>query len=172
MNLTNQKDYVKQVEERTFTSTTPVATTAGAANVSDGVLRTDSNIQPSVIETGFKLILKPRIGKDGKIKISLDIMITKLDSLLPYEYGTKEEPKTIQLANVATKSFKQVLNLDDNGMAIVGGYIYNKDESIKDMLPGVDLESDSSWWNFLTGSEKKISEKVEMIIALKATIIE
>ena len=40
------------------------------------------------------------------------------------------------------------------------------------MLPGVDLESDSSWWNFLTGSEKKISEKVEMIIALKATIIE
>lgn len=160
MKITTKQDYVANIEEAS--STTSNTNTSSTANT--------TNVEKETVETGFRLGIYPMAQKDGKIKLIIKPLISQLMKIEPYEYGTTESPKTIQLITTTEKDFSQIININDGEVAIISGYIYEKDNKTKDTLPGID-SSEDTFLDFLMGTKGSNRSKTEMVIAVKATVI-
>jgi type II secretory pathway component GspD/PulD (secretin) len=160
MKITTKQDYVANIDE----------TLSSDINTNTTNTTNSTNVEKDTIETGFTLGLYPVAQKDGKIKLIVKPLISQLMKIEPYEYGTEEAPKTIQLLTVTEKDFSQIININDGEVAVISGYIYEKDNKTKDTLPFFDSENDTPF-DFFTGTKGSSVEKVEMVIAVKATIL-
>ena len=160
MKITTKQDYVSNIAEAS--STTSNTNTSSTANT--------TNVEKETVETGFRLGIYPIAQKDGKIKLIIKPLISQLMKIEPYSYGTTAEPKTIQLITTTEKDFSQIININDGEVALISGYMYEKDEKSKDAIPGVDSANDS-FLDFIFGTKGDSKSKTEMVIAIKATVI-
>jgi len=161
MKITQSQDYVASIDQSTISNTnTNVATTSSSTNVTKGT-----------IQTGFTLGLYPMAERNGKIKILIKPKITQLLNITPYTYGSKTNKKIIQLITKSTKDFSQMVNIKNNEVAIISGYIYEDNTASKDALPYMDTTKDSILDPLLSTKSKSI-QRNEMIIAIKARILQ
>jgi len=161
MKITTSQDYVSSIDETSTTDTNSNTTSTNGT----------TNIQTDTIESGFTLGLYPMAENDGKIKILLKPEISQLLDLTPYKYGSTDNPKTVQLVTKSKKDFSQVINIKNNEVAIISGYIYETNKANKDTLPWMDSTKDSVLDPLLSTKKKKL-QRTEMIIAIKARIKE
>lgn len=161
MKITTSQDYVASIDETLSTDTGQ--TTSNTAS--------STNVTKETIETGFVLGLYPIAERNDKIKIIIKPVISQLLNITPYEYGSEESPKTIQLITKTEKDFSQIINMNNNEVAVISGYIYEKSIANKDTLPWMNPEEDS-FLDPLTSAKTNERERIELIIAIKARIKE
>lgn len=159
MKVMNKQDYVASIDESSNTDTNSNTTSSS----------TSTNVDKETIETGFQLGIYPIAEKNGKIKLIIKPVISQLLNTDDFTYGTKDNPKTIQLLNVSEKDFSQTININDGEVAIISGYVYEKNYSTKDALPFIDATTDNVLDPLLATKEKVITRN-ELIIAIKAKI--
>lgn len=161
MKITTSQDYVASIDETLSTDTGQ--TTSNTAS--------STNVTKETIETGFVLGLYPIAEKNDKIKIIIKPVISQLLNITPYEYGSEDNPRSIQLITKTEKDFSQIINMNNNEVAVISGYIYEKSIANKDTLPWMNPEEDS-FLDPLTSAKTNERERIELIIAIKARIKE
>jgi len=158
LKITTSQDYVSKIDETTSNDTN--------SNVTNTT--TSTNVTKNTIETGFKLGLYP-VAEGDKIKIIVKPVISQLLALTPFHYGSKTDPKTIQLVTKDTKDFSQIINIRNGEVAIISGYIFEKNKAQKNTLPFMDPTKDSILDPLFSTKQKDI-QRTEMIIAIKARV--
>ena len=142
---------------------------------SSGASTTSTNITPETFIGGFELKLHPRIVGD-KIKIAIENVISKLNKLDTIDLSTKDKDgnilnkRLIQLKDVSRRKFSQIVSIKDGEIAIIGGYIDSQDNSDKNGLPGTSGED--SFWDFATSAKTRSKKRKEVVITIKARIID
>jgi hypothetical protein len=194
--LTDETDYIKEINENVFNPTT---TNIGYnnnnnqgnpndpnnngnynnGNYNNGYVTntstTSTNITPETFIGGFELKLHPRIVGD-KIKIAIENVISKLNKLETLDLSTKDangntiNKRLIQLKNVSKRKFSQIVSVKDGEMAIIGGYIDSQDDSTKNGLPGTS--GSDGFWDFATSAKSRAKSRKEIVITIKARIID
>lgn len=158
LDVINSKDYVYKISQ----TQTGTATNGTQTNV------TTTEPEIKTIQTGFSLVLHPRIEGDY-IKIAMKNIVSNLNGLTQIKYGqTKNNPEgnTLQLKDVSSREFEETVKLKEGEMAIIGGYQYTKQASTKAGLP-LTTAADSSF-DALTSAKDRQTEKVEIVMTLQA----
>jgi hypothetical protein len=133
-------------------------------------IQSNVNVETAIAKSGFMLSLFPRIEENGKIKVVLKPIIKKLQKLTPLEYGSSNEKRIIQLKNESEKEISQIITVEDGAMAIISGYIYEKEVLSKQSLPGISKED--SIYDMLGSSKGNKKQRTELIFTLKANIVD
>lgn len=158
LSIVDSKDYVYKVNQtvNTVSNTNNVYTAGG--------------ITPEIktITTGFSLVVQPKIV--GKyIKLLMRLNTATNNGFDVYEYGDEKNKFKIQLKNISSRSFEEILKMKENETAVIGGYIYEKGNYHKNALPLVG-EHDSALDPFFSGKEKN-KKKVEIVLVITVKVV-
>lgn len=158
LNIIDSKDYIYRVNQtvNTVSNTNNVYTTGG--------------ITPEIktLTTGFSLIVQPKIA--GKyIKLLMRMNTATNNGFDVYEYGDAKNKFKIQLRNLSSRSFEEILKMKENETAVIGGYIYEKGGYQKNALPMVG-EKDSALDPFFSGKEKS-RKKMEIVLVITVKVV-
>lgn len=150
--------------------TTSGATATTGATTTSTVLTQDLNPKESkTLKTGYSIIVHPRIEGDF-IKIALSNTTKVNNGFDVYKYkpdGKTEVPS--KLENTSTRTFDETVMIKAGEIAVIGGYMYEDNNSLKNGLPFTD-ESDSKY-DSLTSAKQTSKQKVEIVMTISATII-
>lgn len=118
------------------------------------------------IPVGIILLVQPSIDSNGRITISLHPTISEVhqeieDPALAIMANNAKIPISSKIPIVKTRELDTVFTTEENKTAIIGGLLYSKKSDTESGLP-------LSWFG---GKKAKLSEKKEIVIAIKAKII-
>lgn len=174
--LNNQAAILKVAENYVFFDITADRQFLNSSNINYGTL-VSATSTPRSIPIGLVMSVHPSIDlKHGEVVLTLRPTISKLIS-------TKEDPG-VQLLNqslstpsstlrsefpvIAVREIDSVLRIKSGGIAVLGGLMTEGAESGSAGIPGT---SDSSF-GFLTSSKRQSRSVSELVIFIKATILE
>lgn len=150
--------------------TTSGATTGATTGTTTGTLTQDLNPKDSrTLKTGYSIIVHPRIEGDF-IKIALNNTTKVNNGFFEYKYkpdGKTEVPS--KLENTSTRTFDETVMIKAGEIAVIGGYMYEDNDSLKNGLPLTD-EADSKY-DSLTSAKQTSKQKIEIVMTISATII-
>jgi len=160
LDVVDSIDYVYSLEQS--------STNSAVANVDTPVV-TAVTTKPEIktVTTGFSLIVHPKVQGDF-INVAIKNISSTLNDLTPYTYGKNNE-NVIRLKNVSAREFDETVKIKEGEIAIIGGYMYEKKNSIKNGLPYVDGED--SPLDALTSAKETNKHKVEIVITITAKVI-
>jgi len=144
------------------------STNSAVANVDTPVV-TSVTTEPEIrtVTTGFSLILHPKVQGDF-INIAIKNVSSALNGLLEYKYGRNSE-NVIRLKDVSAREFDETVKVKEGEIAIIGGYMYEKKNSLKNGMPYTDGED--SALDALTSAKESSKNKVEIVITISAKVI-
>jgi len=160
LDVVDSIDYVYSLEQS--------STNTAVANVDTPVV-TSTVTQPEIktVTTGFSLILHPKVQGDF-INIAIKNISSTLNGLTQYTYGADNE-NVIRLKNVSAREFDETVKVKEGEIAIIGGYMYEKKDSMKNGLPYTTGEDTN--YDALTSSKETNKHKVEIVITISAKSI-
>ncbi|GHT99383.1 type II and III secretion system protein [Alphaproteobacteria bacterium] len=120
-------------------------------------------VQPSIDRKNNTILLslRPTISKVAsvtKIPVSLNIGTQS-------NHNTKTETQDIPIVDV--RELDSVLRLHSGQIAVMGGLMKEESTNNREGLPGIE----DTTIDFITGSREKSTEVIELVIFLKATIL-
>lgn len=174
--LNNQTAVLKVAENFVFFNVTGDRQFLNADQTNYGSLVT-ANSTPQTIPIGFVMHVQPAIDPDRQdVILNLRPTITRL-------IDTKEDPAVVLLNQslrnpaarvksefpvVAVREIDSLLRIQSGGVAILGGLMIEGSETGKAGIPGTT----DGPFSFLTASKRKAKSVTELVIFLRATILE
>lgn len=157
LDVVDSIDYVYSIQQNLSTTTTT------------GVSNTSSTNEPEIrsVVTGFSLVLHPKLEGEF-IKVAIKNITSTLNGLTPYTYGENGE-NVIRLKDVSAREFDETIKIKEGEIAIIGGYMYEKKNSLKNGLPYTGPED--TVYDALTSAKETNTEKVEIVVTISAKII-
>ncbi len=119
------------------------------------------------IPVGVILLVQPSIDEHGKITISLHPTISEVHdevddpAIILMANNANRRAPTSKIPVIKTRELDTVFTTEENKISIIGGLLYSKKRETESGLP----------FEWLSGSKKKLSEKKEIVIAIKAKIV-
>jgi len=160
LDVLNSIDYVYTLEQ---------SATNGAVSGVDTPVAISTTYKPEIktVTTGFSLVLHPKVQGDF-INIAIKNISSTLNGLEAYTYGVDNE-NIIRLKDVSAREFDETVKLKEGEIAIIGGYMYEKRDSLKNGLPYTT--SDDHSLDALTSAKESNKHKVEIVITITAKVI-
>jgi PII-like signaling protein len=171
MSIVTEKDYIKKIEETASGGYTTGTTVSSSTKT--------VNIEPATAKSGFELSVFPKIEEGGKIKIVMKPKLSSEPIFEDYDYSTEQtdtkgnitkDKRVVKLVQQSIKNISQIITVKDNELAVIYGYIYEKENFDKNTMPGVG--SGDSYLDNVLSSKTNTKTKTELIFTLRASVID
>lgn len=133
-----------------------------STTVEEGI--TSVSLRPDTVLDGITMSLVPRILSDGTIDMRVGFDLSSVNSITPIRAGDSSESSLIQVTDVTSKSFKNLVNVESGSTTLIAGF-----EQVKNNSETGSMFGESSWW--AGGSKKGGKEKTMNIILLTPYIM-
>jgi general secretion pathway protein D len=170
LDIINSKDYVYSINQGTNSVTGSSTTSTSGSTTPD--IRT--------LTTGYSLIVHPKM-EDDYIKLAIKSVSSVNNGFESYDYytsGTSSDTNgstaqsiknTIKLKDISAREFDETVKIKEGEIAIIGGYMYEEQTSLKDGLP-LTTEEDGKY-DAITAAKERKTNKVEIVITVSAKVI-
>jgi MSHA biogenesis protein MshL len=163
--LNNQQAVLKVGTDDFFvTGITTTTTTSGSGNISSPTI----TVQPFF--SGIALDVTPQIDEDGNITLHVHPSVsTVVERNKVLNLGTSGGTITLPLASSTVSETDTVVRVRDGSIVAIGGLMKVARSSSRSQLPGA---GDLPVAGALFGSTTRSSDKSELVILIKATVVQ
>ncbi|HJS38279.1 MAG TPA: type II and III secretion system protein [Burkholderiales bacterium] len=146
-------------------STTPVTVSGGVGGV---VVPPSFETTPNVAAEGFMMSVLPQISEAETVVLNVRPTIRRkvADAVDPNPALSTASPNLIPVFE--TREFDSMLRMQSGQTAVLGGLMQDSIENVEDTIPGLNK---IPFFGKLFAQERKVSRKTELVIFLRATVI-
>ncbi|MEX0430631.1 pilus (MSHA type) biogenesis protein MshL [Spiribacter insolitus] len=162
--LNNQKALIKVGTDSFFQTGVQLDTT-----ISDGNTQTDVDPEFRSFFSGISLDVTPNINADGFVTLHVQ----------PSVSNVTEIPRSVQIAGGETIEFRlassdvrqsdSIVRARNGDLIVIGGLMEQREETIDAAVPGLGQIPPV---NLLFSRQRQVSEKIELVILLRPTVVE
>jgi type II secretory pathway component GspD/PulD (secretin) len=176
MTLNNQTALLKVVDNIVYFNIE--ATTTTAANVGTN---TTVNTTAQTVPIGMVMSMTPQINENGQVSLTVRPTVTKLNGYVndpnptlcsvAIAAGNGGKCLTNPVPQIATREMESVLQLTSGQTAILGGLMQDNAQYQNNIVPGLGNPANTGVLSNLFGMRSDTVTKSELVIFLRATVI-
>ncbi|MFM5362461.1 pilus (MSHA type) biogenesis protein MshL [Aeromonas veronii] len=160
----NQKAVIKVGTDEYFVtnaSTTTVSTTSGD--------RTTPNVELTPFFSGISLDVTPQIDEEGKVLLHIHPSVIDTEEQTKTIKVTDSDTLVLPLAKSSIRESDTVVQANNGDIIVIGGLMKTDKQEIVSKVP---LLGDIPWVGEAFTNRRESTEKVELVIMLKPTVVE
>ena len=163
--LNNQKALIKVGTDTFFQTGVELDTT-----ITDGTAQTTVNPEFNSFFSGISLDVTPSIDANGYVTLHVQPSVSNV-SEVPRTVQTSsdsDDQVQFQLASSDVRRSDSIVRAQSGDLIVIGGLMEQREQTVDSSVPGLGQVPPL---NLLFGRERQVSEKVELVILLRPTVV-